>query len=318
MRLLITGCMLLAIPALAAEYELRGQVLPEESYQIHLNGANAPFTAGTISELDGRFRFRKLPAGAYTLIVLEPGHGEVRRTIEVGPSLADSKGRVHITIDLRSAQRDSDDALERSAKTSVRELSIPREAHREYEEADKDLARRDVPAAIAHLKRAAEIAPQFAAAWNHLGTIAYQTQQYPEAEGYFRKGLDADPNAYEPLVNLGGVLLNLGHPDEALKYNLQAVRRRPNDALANSQLGMSYFGAGNLDLAEQYLLAAQQVDPAHFSHPQMLLAEIYMRRNQPVKAADELDDLLKRHPDLPGAAKIRAEIARLRGKPAGY
>ena len=148
-----------------------------------------------------------------------------------------------------------------------------------------------MPAAVAHLKRAIELAPQFSAAWNHLGTIAYQTGQYVEAETDFRKGLDADPDAYAPLVNLGGVLINLGKWDEALEYNRRAVLKSPNDALANSQLGMSYFYAGQLDSAEKYLTTAKQIDPAHFSHPQMLLAEIHVRRNEPEAAAGELQDL---------------------------
>jgi Tfp pilus assembly protein PilF len=90
------------------------------------------------------------------------------------------------------------------------------------------------------------------------------------------------------------------------------VLKSPHDALANSQLGMAYFYAGQLDSAEKYLTAAKQIDPAHFSHPQMLLAEIHLRRNEPEAAAGELRDLLKWHPDLPDAAKIKSEIARLR------
>src|SRR6185369_16212239 len=98
-------------------------------------------------------------------------------------------------------------------------------ARREYAEAQKRLSRPDAPAAVAHLQRAVEIAPQFAAAWNQLGVIAYQSRQYPQAEEHFRRGLAADPQAYEPLVNLGGVLLNLGRVDEALEYNRYAVSR---------------------------------------------------------------------------------------------
>jgi hypothetical protein len=100
--------------------------------------------------------------------------------------------------------------------------------------------------AVTRLKRALKVAPQFSAAWNHLGTIAYQTGQYVEAEADFRKGLEADPDAYAPLVNLGGVLINLAKWGEALEYNRRAVLKRPNDSLANSQLGMAYFYRASL------------------------------------------------------------------------
>jgi tetratricopeptide (TPR) repeat protein len=291
--------------AQAADFELIGHLQPEQPLPVYLQGATTPFSATTQADLNGRFHFRMLLAGAYVLMV-----GGLQQTVEVGPSLADSKGRVRVTFDLRDA--DAEPGLERRASVSVRELSTPKAARREYDEAQKALGQRDVSAAVAHLKRAVELAPQFSAAWNHLGTIAYQTGQYVEAEADFRKGLAADPHAYAPLVNLGGVLINLAKWDEALEYNRRAVLASPNDALANSQLGSTYFYTGDLDSAEKYLTAAKQLDPAHFSHPQMLLAEIHLRRNEPEAAAQELQDLLERHPDLPNASKIKEEVARLR------
>jgi len=311
-RLLVA--LLLAVCAQAVEYELAGRVQPEAFVSVRLHGATSPFTAVTESDLEGHFRFRKLLAGTYTLVVIEPGRGEVRRTVEVSPSLANSKGQVKVTVDLRPSELESRQAMERRAKVSVRDLSIPSEARREYEAADKKLARRDVAGAVAQLERAVGIAPNFATAWNHLGTIAYETGQYVLAESDFRKALEADPNAFEPLVNLGGVLINLGKLDEALERNLDAVQQRPRDALANSQLGMVYFYLGNLDLALKYLTLAKQTDPAHFSHPQRLLAEIHLKKNELAEAAEELEDLLMRHPDLGDGGKIREAIARMRSR----
>ena len=135
-----------------------------------------------------------------------------------------------------------------------------------------------VPACRALEAEPLALAPQFSGSWNYLGTIAYQTGLYAQAETDFRQALEADPEAYAPLVNLGGVLINLDRRSEALECNLLAVRKSPSDALANSQLGMSYFYAGQLHAAEKYLTAAKQIDPAHFSHPQLLLAEIHLRR----------------------------------------
>ncbi len=63
--------------------------------------------------------------------------GSLQRTVEVGPTLADAKGRVKVTIDLRDADRDP--GAERY-RVSVRELSLSKEAQREYEEALKVLA----------------------------------------------------------------------------------------------------------------------------------------------------------------------------------
>jgi len=169
-----------------------------------------------------------------------------------------------------------------------------------------------VESAVKRLEHAVELAPQFVDAWNNLGTIAYQSQQYERAEKCFRTALEQDPRAYEPLVNLGGVLINTHKLDEALMYNEDAVLLRPNDALANSQLGLTFFVVGNFDLAVKYLEIARRIDPAHFSHPQLVLAEIHLRRGENREAADALEDFLLHHPDFPTADKIRESIAKLR------
>jgi tetratricopeptide (TPR) repeat protein len=307
--------MLLAGSALLAgesKYELAGQIVPEEGAAVSLFGAVTPFSAATLADARGRFHFHDLRAGTYTLAVFLPARGETRRTIEVGPSLADGKGKVSITVEISEARLETHDAAARRAVVSARELSIPDRARKEYDEAQRQLSRHQVDRAITHLERAVEIAPQFAGAWNNLGTIAYQSRRYTDAEGYFRKALEQDEDAFEPLVNLGGVLLTLGKLDEALDFNLYAVLNRPNDALANSQLGMTYFAVNNLDLAQKYLEAARRLDPAHFSHPQMMLAEIHLRRHEPALAAAELEDFLRWHPDWPDAEKVRQAVEKLR------
>ena len=185
------------------------------------------------------------------------------------------------------------------------ELAIPEKAEREFIRADEFLLRQDIKGAIEHLKKAVEIAPQYSIAWNKLGTIAYQTHQYRQAEEYFRKSLQTDPEAYSPLVNLGGTLLSLQLYEDSLQYNQAAVKAMPADALAHSQLGQSYFYLARLDDAEMHPKRAKALDPGHFSFPQLFLAEIYFRNNQLKAVIAELEELLKLHPDSDWAPRIR-------------
>ncbi|MGO4883000.1 MAG: tetratricopeptide repeat protein [Bryobacteraceae bacterium] len=296
-------------------YELRGRLLPAMRASVWLHGATAPFEDSTLTDDAGHFRFRGLLAGAYTLAAYVPGRGEARRTIEIGPSQADAQNRIELTVELRDQEFESRESLRRENIVSAHELAIPDSARKEYEEAEKCLARRDVDAAGAHFQRAVELAPKFSEAWNHLGTIAYQTRDYARAESCFHKALAADPTAFQPLVNLGGVSINLGKFEESLKYNLYAALTRPGDALANSQLGMSYYFLDKLDLARKYLATAKQLDPAHFSHPQLLLAQIDLRQANPAAAAAELAEFLQYHPDSPEAGKVRQNLAQLRADP---
>jgi tetratricopeptide (TPR) repeat protein len=279
---------------------------------VSLFGATAPFQAETESDTDGRYRFRNLRAGTYTIAIYVPGRGEARQTAEVGPGTADAQRRVTLDLQFKESDYVLNDAVRRRNSVSTRQLAIPDAALREYQEAVKDLEKHEVDSAVKRLEHAVELAPQFADAWNNLGTIAYQSQQYERAEKCFRGAMEQDPRAFEPLVNLGGVLINNHKLDEALMYNQDAVLLRPNDALANSQLGLTYFVVGNFDLAVKYLEIARRIDPAHFSHPQLVLAEIHLRRGENREAADALEDFLRHHPDFPTADKIREGIAKLR------
>ena len=303
----------LAAAAFAAEplFELSGQLLPPGRASISLYATKSPFTATTLSDAAGRFSFKKLRADDYTVAVFIAGRGEARRTVEVGPAVAGSQRRVSLTLDLKDADFELAGPV-RQHSVSTSQLAIPDAALRQYQQAQKDLERRDADAAAARLEKAVEMAPQFAMAWNELGTIAYQTRKFDRAEECFRQALELDPAAFEPLVNLGGVLVTLHKLDEAADYNLRAVLARPNDALANSQLGLTYFELGRMDLGQKYLERTRQIDPAHFSRPQLLLAEIHLRRGERREAAAVLEEFLKYHPNWPQAAKMRQTIAELR------
>ena len=111
---------------------------------------------------------------------------------------------------------------------------------------------------------------------------------------------------------MGGVLINLSRFEEARQYNQHAVLLRPNDALGNSQLGITFFELGNDIAAEKYLRRACDLDPAHFSHPQLVLAQIHIRQNRRDLAVADLEEYLKIHPDAPNAAELRGDIATLR------
>lgn len=299
------------VGGLASEQQtltIEGKFTPPAVGSISLHGATTPFVTSTLSHANGSFRFRRVEPGTYTLNVFVPGRGELRRTVVVTPSTADSRGRVRITIEMDVAPAEREAAL----GVSVRALSVPDRAKREYQEAQKQLSRRDVEAAERHLLRAVEIAPHYAEAWNYLGTIAYQTQRYPRAEELFRRSLEADANLYAPLVNLGGVLINLMQFEEAEKYNRHAILRQPQDALAHAQMGMAQLQLGKLQEAEQHLREAIRLDPAHFSYPQMHLAEVLHRQGYRAETADVLESFLKVHPDHEAVQAIRLKIEQLR------
>jgi Tfp pilus assembly protein PilF len=293
-------------------FELRGKIQPAPGPAVVvLSSATTPFRARTPADGGGEFRFKKLDPGPYKVWVFSPGAGEVEQTIAVGPSNANKRRQVEVTVPFTSPEIVT---LAAQHKVSVRELALPNDAKLDFLEARRLLAKRDTEGAIGRLQHAVEIAPQFAAAFNELGTVAYLTKRYADAEGYFRKALDLDPGSFEAVVNLGGVLLNLGRPQEAIKYNTFALGERPKDALANAQMGLNYFFLGDYDSAIPMLTAAKSRDAGHFSYPQLYLADIYTRRGDTPAAIAEFEDFLRQHPDAEEVPKVKEQLARLRAK----
>ena len=234
-RIGITVLMAAAGAAAAASdpvrYELRGKIVPVggESFRnqapvVFINASNAPFTSQALALPSGEFRFKNLTAGTYNLTITVPEFGQIERSIDIGPSFADAQGRIHASFEF-----DAGRASEQLHIVTAGRLSIPEKAVRQYEKAHSRLEKHDVGGAVEALKKAIELAPHYTDAWNNLGTIAYQTQDYRGAEHYFREALRHDPNAFAPMVNLGGALLSQGRTRDSLPVNQQAVKARPYD-----------------------------------------------------------------------------------------
>lgn len=301
-------CLLFFIATPLAEdtYEFRGRVLQPNGKTFRdalarafLQGATTAFTTATLAGVDGKFKFKKLRPGMYTLILVVPLWGEMRRTIEIGPSFADSKGRIEEVFYLEERYERDDEYV-----VSASQLTVPDKARREYQRATDRLEKHDVSRAVQHLEKALELAPQFAAAWNYLGMIAYHYGDFRLAEEYFSEALEQDAGAYAPLVNLGGALLSQGKVEEALPINERAVLARPDDALAHSQLGQCYLPLDRLEDAERHLRQAKALDPRHFSFPQLALAELYQQRRDNPALILELEEFLEYHPDSDRASEV--------------
>lgn len=243
--------------------ELRAQIDPAPTRAaVTIEGVATPFRATTTADSKGRFRFRKLPRGSYVVSVFVPGAGMTRRSVDVTPGRADPAGRVELTIPFSANTMSTPRPSRNRGTVSVSDLAIPTRAKHEFKEAQKRLMKQDVAGARRHLKQSVELAPRYTSAWNVLGAVESRAGDWAAAEACFRKALELRPGAVTTTLNLGGVLLYLGRARDAVEYNRLAVARAPDNALANYQLGMSYFMLRQDDEAVQYLNAAKNLDPA--------------------------------------------------------
>ncbi len=303
----------LAYGAERKTFTLEGELRPAPRFSFsNIAAVGQAFHASAPVYWDGKFKYKNLTPGQYSVVIYVPRMGEFRQTYSIGPATADKKGRVKISVLIHPSRASRIYTPKDRFTVPVQRLSIPDKARKELAEAHKKLRKNDLDGAVVHLERATELAPQYASAWNALGTISYQRSKFVEAEEYFREAMRQDPDSFEPVVNLGGALLSQNRAKEAVAVNQDAVKRRPKDALANSQLGLSYLETGNTEMAERHLAEAKRLDPGHFSNPQIYLSQIYFKRGQKQAAAAELEHYLRHHPESKDAEQIREAIRKFR------
>lgn len=295
-------------------YELRGKVVRFDDGKpirgvvpiAFLRGVTSPYTTNTLIGPSGKFSFKKLSPAPYRLTIAVPNWGQMEQSIDIGPSFADAKNRIEMEFRFQP-----DYQTEATDVVSLNQLTIPGKAKKEYRDAIKKLEKKDTSGAVKHLERAVSIAPHYSEAWNRLGTISFVSREYGKAEKYFKKALEHDPDSFSPVVNMGAALYALGRIEESLVYNKKAVSLDPRDPLANSQLGLSYLALKMHPEAEDHLLKCKSLDPAHFSHPQVTLAELYRQLGDLEGMLRELNEFIYYHPDddkVPGLRQIISDL----------
>jgi tetratricopeptide (TPR) repeat protein len=95
----------------------------------------------------------------------------------------------------------------------------------------------DFTQAIAHYKKATEIAPDYSTAYNILGYAYRQNEAYTDAENAFKKYIELIPNDPNPYDSYAELLLKMGRFDEAITQYNKALSIEPN--FINSHFGIA-------------------------------------------------------------------------------
>jgi tetratricopeptide (TPR) repeat protein len=151
--------------------------------------------------------------------------------------------------------------------------------------------------ALAHARRAVEIAPTYAQARNDFGVGLARTGQVAEAVEEYRRALsleptndvarsnlgvvlvgqgdidgaieqyrfalEANPDNADAHVNWGNALVRLSRPDEAIAHYRAALEIRPDDADAEHNWGVALARSSKLAEAIEHFQRALAIDPSH-------------------------------------------------------
>ena len=146
--------------------------------------------------------------------------------------------------------------------------------------------------ALVDLKKAVELNPRLPDVYSYYGLALLTTGDLAGAADSFRKELESNPNDFVSNLQLGVVLKQDQHYDEARSFFERALRVRPGDPAVRYQLATLDLIAGKLDQActglEKLIQETPQFVEAHVS-----LATVYYRLKRKADGDRERELVLK-------------------------
>lgn len=252
------------------EYKNAVQKSPDSAEaRLLLGQAYLKVSDGAAAEKELK-RARELGVGAETLLVplgeayLAQGkHKELLAEIQPGKETAPAnKGKIlRLRADVLDAQRQYGDAC----KLYEEALPLnPSHVNTYWGLSECAVGKRDMPAALEHLRQANAATGEHAGTWIKIGEIHRLTGKNDEAEKAYSQALKIKPDNVAALVFRAGIRLALGNKEGAQKDVVAAQKIAPEDTLVRYMQARLAYIAGNYKRAAEFLQSVLRAPPWHY------------------------------------------------------
>lgn len=269
----------------------------------------------TMTDTNGRFLFRRLTPGNYTILIDADDNyeavNEQANIIQAGRSSMISSEEI-IPIQIR-LKRKAADAI-RPEVVHADLANVPKLAVDLYNTALKLAQDGKNKAAIDKLNEAVKAHPSFMLAFNELGVQYQKVGELDKADEALQSALKISPNSFAPLVNHGIVLVRLKKYAEAEANLRVALRENEKSAVAHFYLGRALAYLGQFDEAVKELEAAITLGGEQMKEAHRYLGAIYHARGDTEKAIAQLETYLRIAPKAEDAGAVRDLIKQLKSK----
>jgi tetratricopeptide (TPR) repeat protein len=170
------------------------------------------------------------------------------------------------------------------------------------------MEKKQLDAAMTHLRAAEKIDANNAEIQNNIGLIVLQTNGPEEALPYFRRALEIEPDRAAAVhYNVGHALLSLGRPNESLPYFHRALQIDHTYLPARAALGNAFLLLGRVEESYEQLRTALAVSP-DFVDAHYHMANTLLQIGQVSEAVSHLERVLAIRPDDAEAQKNMAWV----------
>lgn len=184
-------------------------------------------------------------------------------------------------------------------KQSSKSLSTNKEALDYFDKGQDEAKKKNNQKAVDYFKKAVEIDPQFAFAWDNLGVNYRRLNQLDKALESYKKSLEIDPNGTFPLQNIAVVYIYKKEYQNAVNaYEKLAEKDKTNPEI--------YYGLGNVyaiylqdyekgldNLCKAYTLYIEQKSP-YRADAEKLINTVYVEMKKQGKEA-KFNEILADH-----------------------
>jgi len=315
-----------------AGHTIRGKVKTADGANVpqaivELQTGNGARLGQTTTNNEGDFYYVGLNENSYLLTVSSPDFQPVSQDVRFVRTVSPNEpGETqYVEIVLRPKNRA---ASPRPGPVFVQDL--PPEARKKFDDANKLLKEKNTDKALSLIQESLTLFPDFFEARMTLGSELMKGGKLNEAIVELEKARKINPKEPRLYQLVGMILSQKKMPDAAAQAFAEAVKLNPSDpqlqflyatALIDSTVSLDPAKPADADKkarllkdAETALSTAFQLSDKKMFVTYLQMARVYEKRNEPKRAADELEKYLKSSPNDKNAVAIRSAIDRLRGK----
>lgn len=284
----------------------------DPSTQVQLSGATGFAVDESTVNAQCVAEFFAVPGGNYQLTVTG---AEVASAESVNFSL--SSGMTH-DVEVQARRTGADNAIPSyatSAFVSVRELSVPSAAEKEFEKANRLIVKREWAKATERLRKAIAIYPQYAAAYNNLGAVYCRTGQVAPAREALQKAIALDDHMAMAYVNLGRVSFTAREFPEVEAFIGKALSLAAPDADELTLLASAQVADRHLDQAIETSRQAHRSQLNNHAYLHVVAAKANELEGKDDAAVAELQQYLSEEPTGKRSERVRTMLAKFQTQP---
>jgi tetratricopeptide (TPR) repeat protein len=299
LRLLVLALLISASATSWAQNFIRGQIQftnhqPADHVIIRLRSDKIAFQTETHTDIQGKFEFDGLYPSTYHLTIEGQGFRPYGSDIDISMSKIAYE---QITLQLNKEPEAKAVPAEGPAATlNARVVQIPPEAHQEFDAGKQRMDAQDGVGSVQHFRKAIELYPQYAEAYQLLGVMHLEEGKYADAETELQKAAEIEPHMPTAYFALG-ICRNLtGKYAEAEPAFLRGLELDPDSPDGQYELAKTYWALGRWQDAAPHAQKAVALKP-DVGAPHVLLGNIALRKRDPQKALMEYHEYLRLDPN---------------------